>query len=1224
MNLTKHLYPVYPVHELEAGFPILAENEFTLDHSFVSPKSNTEFRMYTKGDILFVQIGYESESDAGAEEITLFFDPDHSGRKPHNSVMFTFLTDGSLKYETYQYFMEQKDIPQDVEFTSFSEGNRHELALSLPLRLMRIHSEEKRVLGFNLFRSILFGGTKSLAKWSGLPGDVAVTGQGAGNLLLTRGLGQDEIDCWMDKLGNESGVYYTAWKKRTVPEEIYSYVTEKKRGLTVRIGEDDVRKARENAQHTAWGKRMKEAIVQVADYWAAKSDDELFDLVPVGNPRALTPGQYFGDPLNEGNRTAFQMCLERPYQYYNPATKTWWHNGMQIVNPTTGEAVIVEDDGRGFLAPAGFPNPGVRYMFTASYRLFVISMLLAAPYCPVVEDASVCPETTGRRYAGAISNLCYAYRLTNIKTYAAKALILIGRMAELLPYMNGNYGDGTYSDTVHIAEPSTTESAWLCNFFEAADLIYDVIDELEPDLQRLFSRKPDAEGNVRLEPFRIKTAIRDMIPYLIYSCELEKPKRSDWSMRYIHLELVLASFMGSGKLMRKILFEGKYSLESKILNSFFREGRYAYDSTQYIEHICVQMLDMPNYNYRFQDNAYFTEPIDMFEDERFGMNRIVNLFFHLKSGELTAMFGDTAVDNHEPVSDERKRGVFSYSAALETTYARMKSLRSIIGPVLSLYDREELEENRLRSVSQTYLNHSLLLLATAADYTEYLGCRTSENFIQSSFLLEDSETSIFRAGSNPHNCKHVVLYGQPSAPHVHGDKLGLWIGAYGYHLLAAAGGYPYTWISPKFQAWETHSASSTVVVPDGKNQQHSFSKLRCHYEGVCLSVAGMENTAAYPGSHLERWCWVVQAPNKEDAYVADLNFVSKGQTFDYNTIGLNISFEQIDFSGINPEDWVPMKGTLAGEDIPLYGNPGQGWLKAVRKTVGAHPVSWTFRYPNAALRIHTVQDDKERELICALGELGGQEKGKSRWEPFVVWRDREFAGNSEERFASFFTIMEPYEQKPFLSSVKPLKLLGSESPFFKPFGAEILLPDGYRDILIGTYNEGEAISFRDSEGQVYTTDAKALLLRYKGRDLVDAEAIRYTRIEAASFSAKRERPALTGRIASVDVDRRQIEVLLDHACDVSADRLAGQVAYLDDDDYEKPSSYYMVNPEIKGSKLTFYTDIPLIKLDADWPDPEKRLGLGMKQMTQYEGKNVLVDVKAGDRFEVFNYYRLSR
>src|SRR5690606_20701362 len=133
------------------------------------------------------------------------------------------------------------------------------------------------------------------------------------------------------------------------------------------------------------------------------------------------------------------------------------------------------------------------------------------------------------------------------------------------------------------------------------------------------------------------------------------------------------------------------------------------------------------------------------------------------------------------------------------------------------------------------------------------------------FLLQNSETSLMRHGTTAENCKHVVLYGQPTAGHAHGDKLGLWIGAYGYHLLAGVGAYPFTWISPKIRAWETHSAACMVTLIDGRNQNSSYSKQLAHYEGKHMQLAGLENDQIYPGSHAERWSWLIAAPTLGEA-----------------------------------------------------------------------------------------------------------------------------------------------------------------------------------------------------------------------------------------------------------------------------------------------------------------------------------------------------------------------
>ena len=56
--------------------------------------------------------------------------------------------------------------------------------------------------------------------------------------------------------------------------------------------------------------------------------------------------------------------------------------------------------------------------------------------------------------------------------------------------MNGGYHDGSYSDTVHILEPSTTGTEWK-KAFEAYDLIFDGIDQFHDKLQEFFNGKPD-------------------------------------------------------------------------------------------------------------------------------------------------------------------------------------------------------------------------------------------------------------------------------------------------------------------------------------------------------------------------------------------------------------------------------------------------------------------------------------------------------------------------------------------------------------------------------------------------------------------------------------------------------------------------------------------------------------------------------------------------------------
>lgn len=1242
---TGHSYPVYKAHERNGGYAIEQSRTFLIgDPWFRSKKTrliptnhDISFRMYSADDKLTLELEFERLPGTSEQHgtIALYFDPRNSRRRRHNAFVFYIRPDGGLEYELCEYEIYKADIPDWVEYQykETEDASNAQVRLSLPLSRLKVLSDDQRVFGFNCVRTLQQEGQEpQFITWSGITGDRPQAGHGTGEVLLTKGLTTLEIEQWEARIASESDTYFLKWEKWELPSELYVYVKEKTQGCSIRLDQNDLQQARENAERSEWGRLLKQRILKVADYWADKSDHELFDFVPVGNPRALSVGQFHGDPYTGGKRTAYQVCLERPYQFYCPATKEWVFNGKIMINPTTGEEHVLDDDGRGFVAPEGFPNPGARYMYTASYRLFLLGMLMGKPYCSVLEDREVCPETSGSDYAGAIPNLAYAYQLTGNKDYAYKALLLIGRIAELIPYMNGDYGSDYY-DTTQISEPTTTETHWLSNFFEAADLLFETMSELQPKLSVFFQEKPDAEGRQRpsQSSFSVAKAIQEMIPYILYSAEIEKTRTADWSMRWIYLELKIASYMGSGKLMQHILFEGKYSLQSKIRNNFFRDGRYIYDSVFYVEHNCSQLATLPNNTYRFCDDDYFPEGINLFADQRFGLDQVIKLYGKIRCGSLIAMFGDNNfANNQEPISEDRKKGKFSYDPAFEISFRRLPAIREAIGPVLAQYEQEELQQYRLQAAEEGNLRHGLLLLATAPDWQEYQQYKTDRiEQIQPSALLQDSETSILRAGTDPHNCKHVMLYGQPSAGHRHGDKLGLWVGAYGYHLLAGAGAYPFTWISEKWQAWEVHSAACTVVVIDGQDQQMSYSRQKCHLEGDMLQLAGMENTTANPGSHLERWCALVTAPNGSDAYVLDLNFAKGGETFDYNTLGLDIDFSQVEFSGVKDQDWLQMEGTLAGADVPLYSQPGYGWMKALRKADQMDTVTWNYNYPSAGLKVHALADPlKKREVICCLGERGGQEQGKSRWEPFVLWRDTQPDASQDQHVASFISVLEPHETEPFLQTVQPLRLLSmqdesnvAESADFQPAGVEIDYHQAemknFRDVLIFTYNN-ERVQFADSSGKTYTSDAKMVLFRYRDEQLFAIKAIGYSYISDGSITRKRPFFAYRGTLEHVDIQHSQITINLDSSDELLLEAANGQAAMIDAPEYLKPSTYYLLEPKLQGNRLTFASDMNLIKLETDVQAPHKRLGLGDKQVINHEGKEVYIDLKAGDRFTLWN------
>lgn len=1239
------LYPLYIACEKVSGTqPLLCGGNFTINYERTVCTDKTYFSVCTAGNAIVIHLICEHFSKAPGEYVRFYFDPKHNSRKFHNARAVQISSDGTAALMYYDY---------KLNFISEFDGFRHACSwdsdtficdLELPFRFLNSEQnpdcEAIEYVGFNVFRE-----GKTYSQWSGIPTDFTYIGdegggQGNGVLVFARNIKGKDPEKAAQEFLKENIYNYTRWEKTFVPGEIYSLMSEKKRSFTASIKRDDVGRARMNAETTSWGSAMKTHIVEVADFWASKSDDYIFGLMAAANPHAATPGQYYGDPLNGGNRCAFQMCLERPYEYYNPETREWWYNGKEITNPATGEKIIFSDDGSGFLSPEGFPQPYSQYMFTAAYRFFTIAALLGLSYAPVLEDKNVCPETTGSKYFHAVTNLAYAYILTGDRKYAYKALLILGRLAELIPYMNGGHGDGTIGDMAKILEPTTSEIFLYINYFTALDLVYEAIDEVDTDLRSYFQGRPDAEGSTRTEPFDIKKAVHEFIPHIINLCEINKPVTHDSSVRWISLEMLLASFLESDRLMDRVLYEGEYSFLSKMRNCYFRDGRYAYDSMEYQKIITLEMMLYPNnvYNYQYKNG----KTVNLFEEKEFGLTKTIALYFKIVCGNLTSAFGDTSLDNREPLSENKKRGISAYTPASEIAYMRAgdsaegKMLKNMISEHLSVYAPEELAGARVESMTQTInldeaeINKSLLLLAVAPDTREYRK-NTGEGQIQPPALMEDSQTSIFHAGTNAHNCKHLIMFAQPTAHHAHGDKLGLWLGAYGYHMMAGGGGYPYTWVAAKLHEWEWNSGNCMIVLVDGRTQENSYTDVKHHYEGKKVNYANMNNKLAYPGCHYERAAALISAPGGIDAYVLDLFHTSGGHYYDYNTSGIDLDYSRISFEGINENSWEALKGTMAGEDTELYSAPGYYWMKAVKKARldrDSDNVSWSYHFGEAgkeaaALKIHTLTGSEKESLICTLGEMGGYEQGKSPWVPYIFHRIE------TGKPCTFTTILEPFEDRSFIKEIKRLELMASKTKVnaragFTPSGVEILYSDNvYRDVVISVYNSSECVEFKGQSGKSYETDAQFVLLRYRNDMLEYAEALGFTFIKADGLLEDRRNElgdfgGYKGTISAIDYESGDITIELDDPCSASEGELEGSVAIFTSPDYQKASTYYLHGLKINGRSLSFTSDMPLVIKTKSWPRDEKDFGIGGKKTTVASGTEVVVDLKEGDRFFVEN------
>ncbi|MHA1680461.1 MAG: hypothetical protein ACTSUE_05595 [Promethearchaeota archaeon] len=1010
---------------------------------------------------------------------------------------------------------------------------------------------------------------------------------------------------------------WTRWEKLILNQGISDLISKKSRGNLI-FDKKRINAAIQNATSTKWGLNIREKILVVANFWADKPIKELLDFVPVGNPLALTPGQYYGDPIEGGNRKTLFACLEKKYQWYNPVSKTWWYDGVDVKNPKTGAKITVRDDGAGFIPSDGFKHPGEPRMFVAAYRLFLIGFLLGKVYAPIAGEEMV-EGSTGGRYIGAIPRLAEAYSLTGNVKYVRAVAILMGRMAEMYPFYIGTRGDGSHPEGMHWGEISTTESFLLINFFKAWDLIFDAITpEIEAWLATEFKSIPPPSGGARTEKFSLKTTVDEMVRYAAQASESDKARytNSDWKLRWIETQLSIAACTKSPRFLEKILFDGQHSLQTTLFNNFYRDGRYHYDSTSYMNVIIRQFLEIPSYVQGFTDAELFPEPLDLYNDTRMPIEQIMLLNYKLDTGQLLPTFGDTeeATNSGAIHCQDRIAGFPRYDPRMEIPPSTRRNARELFRKYVSGLSRDDLE--RFRSQLGDF---STLVYAIPISELH------SPDWTIESCLLEDSPICYFHVGKNRKTRHDLVFWGQPSAAHKHGDKLGIWFGGGGYHLAASAGNYPFTWVSQKGRAWETHSAACWVALIDGMNQAPSPSKLMWYRDGNLFKLSRMRNDVAYYGSDYDRTVLLIAGPSDGDAYVVDLYHLSNACMYDYNTIGIDakplqpgdISFEGDD----DGREWESRTGSLAGDDIPLYKCDGFGWMKANYSISTKSSFVFSYDYGGKGLKVHGISIGTEREIILGEGEKGGYEEGKSPWNPHVLWREENDDGDGTK--TTFLSVLESIsstysgETRAFISGTRLRKSLSPGE--FPSIDLVITHVDGYVDHVI--INLKSAItSFKGGEYPPVSTDALTAFIRQdENAKVMAVEMYGGTFLEYGESTRVNNHGTIKGEILSVNYSLKEVSVALDDCGKGSyeglCDLMETQVAFIHTEETGQSSPYIIKNPRLSGSTVTFHVDIPIIHAIPDYPTV-KTDAVANKRTLMVDDKRMIVDLWPGQKFEL--------
>ena len=914
----------------------------------------------------------------------------------------------------------------------------------------------------------------------------------------------------------------------------------KKSGLQGCYSTADVAQALHNIQSSPWARAVLDRILRQADFWASLDDEFLYMMIPTQNPRAMTPSQYHGCPIHGGNRLTLETSLSHPYRYHCVVGDEWWYDGVEIKNPKTGNPVVVVDTGSGWVAPSGFINAGETYYFHGAYRLHLILKLFATPYGPEMADfhpwmdlrltqeyqsKGIPPESWDCSPAEA---LAYAFVITGKPLYAHKAGIWLNRIAEIYPHLNGaKEGHLPYDqrkDPIrgYVSEASGREQQFLNGAIQIYDLIYEGFSQ-DKALADFFARhgSTDLDGDGSY-------AVGDLVANVernLFSYGLEFIERSirlgpgDFLMSSQGSLLRMAAVTDSPVLIDR-LYHGYNNLPLLMVNSFFRDGRWWYDSAGYTSHNAQRIAELEEWlrNRIPPINQHLVE-------------KIVSFPVRIDCDGRLPLIGDT--------SNPRTRQT-EPAPSLIRLMARKQS-------GMTIACNEQLPVDCSEASIWSLFHAKCPETARPAPHRE-----------PSSELFHDSGFAILRTHQKAPHRKCVVLnFGKGCISHGHMDKLAINIISDGYDLSADIG-YPTSWIAPKFSGWELHSLSHATVLIDQNNQQIGMGSLMEYFPGTSVQVIEAEAPRAYP--HLAKTYRRGVALVEKDSthsYLVDVFRVQGGREYDYSFhsltsddgAGLSVRFD--DPAVVWREQG---KGTLAHPDSVFASTPGYGWLADVKKAATGQGFSakWQIAGTVSGIVLH-MTGEPNTQIFTARGEGAGNE-GDSPWDPYMIVRRQ----NTSLRGQTFLAVYEPFHGEPIIEQIRVLQKI---KPGSAETGAalEIRFKDGSSHILFVGNDDNTILSLDKSRkfcgrwGWYDEGDGRMFL--GAGRELTMKNGRRL------SLPA-----AVTGKVRRIDLQKGEMILELDRPLP-STVSLKNRVVLVVNPRYSCRSSYTIENASMSGSLL---------------------------------------------------------
>lgn len=673
---------------------------------------------------------------------------------------------------------------------------------------------------------------------------------------------------------------------RVAPQIALATKRRKPHGFLGSIKAEDVRRGRENVAKRPWARALSESILKDADWWVEQPDTYLRALIPVGNPRALCPQFEKGCPIHGGARMSFDTTLETPYRWRCKQGGEWWYDGMKVNNPTTGEEVTVHDDGSGWLAPPGFPNAGRRYFFVAAYRYYLLGKLFSSPYEP---------DSGASRYEGGtpIVQLALAYAISGDARYAHKAAVLLSRLADLYKTYDGGVEGPSQRQDGYIG--NTFERFLVQNLILACDLIWDALDRPQQDhLQH------------------------DLLAYIYeYLHRLMPYFDGDFLMYEMTALAALASTLDNPDITAEVL-SSDTGLGVLMNNSWFRDGKFIYDSTGYNVGNARTPPLTAEWLQGFVAPPRYPKPLDVFNAPEYHIPALFDFVRNIDCDGRLPQIGDGGGARSKTL-----RLTPAYDPLDERALAYLPTERAFYTARLQAAAGGDLESYRRGNADWWLLFHADKPLPAVSP--------SPQAPAPTSHLFPDSGIAILRAGASAQSRQHIALtFSKGRYGHGHRDKLAINVIRYGYDLSADLG-YPTTWTDIKYGGWETNAASHCTVMLDERDQHGNAIGQLDFYAALPMVdvVEASAEKAAYPDASLyRRTVAQVRDDNGEPLYTFDVFRVAGAEIRDYLFHSLGKPEDLTVALDDRTAQWTAQpQGSLAGENVaPMSTENGYSFL----------------------------------------------------------------------------------------------------------------------------------------------------------------------------------------------------------------------------------------------------------------------------------------------------------